>query len=392
MAASRGADTKPDTNQRVAQARWGAWPGAEWLVVATAAAAFVIAAMATTGDHRAFDIVMLVFAVVPFVLVAVSRRVPSWVMFGTIPPTFAFVLDGGSYISAALMAMALFLAVPAVSRRTGVIAAAVSAASFVVVAIVRREPVLLATSIGMIASWYGGTYFATLLAQLENVRAAGESAADEAVRAERRRLARELHDLVAHALTGTMLCLTEIRLLIDSNRDGAVRALDEAERLARASLGDLRGTVRLLSEEGDPALEPPVEIDADLTTLIDGFRRSGVTISLTTIGEAREVSVASSRAVYRIVQESLTNAVRHAAGASVSIVFKWDTDGVRISITNGRGAPREDTVGMSSGRGIVGMAERATLLGGWLETGPTSKGWAVSAWVPATPFSELATP
>src|SRR5690606_37391228 len=160
--------------------------------------------------------------------------------------------DGAGISIGAIPAVALLLAVPLLSRTADFLAALFCAAVFTVVAVATSSFDWIAVGVGMFAAWAGGVSFGDLRARVRELPVAGESAADMAVRAERRRLARELHDLVAHALTGTMLCLTEIRLVLDTDREAVLHALDEAERLARASLSDLRGTVRLLSEEGDP--------------------------------------------------------------------------------------------------------------------------------------------
>ena len=144
----------------------------------------------------------------------------------------------------------------------------------------------------------------------------------------------------------------------------------------------------MLSEDGDPRLEPPIELDSDLTRLVDGFGRSGVCVAFTTSGEPLTLSVASAWCVFRIVQESLTNAARHAPGAEVGLTLEWGADGLRVTTSNGcatSGAPARD----SNGRGLLGMSERAALLGGLLEAGPTSSGWIVSAWIPATPRSAV---
>lgn len=337
--------------------------------------------------HHGTSVVLLSLAALPFAGAALGLRVPLVVLVLVTVPTGLFALGGGSVVAAALPAMALVLVVPAVSRRAGETAAAFAAAVYIAVAVARRELEWVAVAAGMAAAWSGGVLIGDLGDRVRDLRVSRSATADEAVRAERRRLARELHDLVAHALTGTMLRLTEVRLLLGNDHDASVRALDEAEGLARASLSDLRGTVRLLTEEGDPSLEPPIELESDLAQLIDGYRRSGVAVSAVTDGEPVALSVASAWGVYRIVQESLTNAARYAPGAESDISMSWGLDGVKVTISNGRAssATSADSSPDSEGRGILGMSERAMLLGGWLEAGPTSAGWMVAAWIPVAP-------
>lgn len=355
------------------------------------AAGIGVVVVAVIGFDNAPDrgraAILLFLAALPFVAFAFGWRAPRLLLVAVVAPAGLFAFDGGGVLAAALPAMALVLAVPMLPRRTGVGAAALVAAVYVAVAVGRRELEWVAVAGGMAAAWSAGMSFGQLIDRLRELHVAQSVAADDAVKAERRRLAREVHDLVAHALTGTMLCLTEIRLLLDNDRDSVLRALDQAEGLARASLSDLRGTVRLLSEDGDPRLEPPIELDSDLTRLIEGYCRSGVVVRFTMTGTPAALSVASAWSVYRIVQESLTNAARHAPGAEIDVAMAWGLDGVQVSISNGSSSSLRSAAvtADSNGRGILGMSERAVLLGGWLEAGPTSAGWTVAAWIPVAP-------
>jgi signal transduction histidine kinase len=389
------------TGAHVSRGGWTAWslfdragrPVGSWLPAGLATGAGIVALAAwPDAPHRGSSGLLLVLAVAPFAVVAAARWLPPIALVATAVPAGLFALAGGPFTSATLPAAALVVAVPTVSRRVGLAALVVTVIGYFAVAAERGEVGWCVVGVAMLLAWFAGMYFKGLLTDLRAFQDAGVTAAEDAVRAERRRLARELHDLVAHALTGTMLCLTEIRLLLDTDRAAVVRALDEAERLARASLGDLRGTVRLLSEDGDPRLEPPIALASDLAELVDGYRRTGVAIEFHTHGDAPELSVATAWALYRIVQESLTNAARHAQGADASVVLTWGGDGVKVEVSNGLGLPAQVTMAeATTGRGVVGMSERVALLGGRLEAGPTSSGWNVSAWVPVAQFSEVAT-
>ncbi|MDZ4828255.1 MAG: hypothetical protein SGJ13_17590, partial [Actinomycetota bacterium] len=138
---------------------------------------------------------------------------------------------------------------------------------------------------------------------------------------------------------------------------GLLRLILGTAPFALVLLGDLRRTVRLLSEEGDPRIEPPIELASDLVHLFDGYGRSGVSLTHTSVGESQALSVASSWGVYRIVQESITNAVHHAPGADISVTMTWGDDGVRVVIESG--LPRAaDPISHkdSAGRGQLGMS------------------------------------
>jgi signal transduction histidine kinase len=358
-----------------------------------AALGAVLVACVAWHDHgdRPFDAVLLVAAVVPFVVCALSPHRRPTLLAATIVPVFVLGLTGGSILLTLLSAIALVRLVAASDTREGLVAAGIFAIALFGVALARHEFDWIFAAIGTACIWGAGVSIGRLDARLRQLRSAQAAVADKAVQAERRRLARELHDLVAHALTGTMLSLAEIRLVLDTDREALMRALDDAERLARASLSDLRGTVRLLSEEGDPRLEPPIELNADLARLIDGFRRSGVTVEFTSSGEPLVLSVASAWSVYRIAQESLTNAARHAPGAPITLTLTWGRDGVRVVCANERArtAPKGSD---GSGRGLLGMSERAALVGGLFEAGPTSSGWAVTAFIPASPRAAVNLP
>jgi signal transduction histidine kinase len=345
-------------------------------------------------DHgrRPVDALLLTIAVVPFFVCALAPQRRPTLLVATIVPVFVLGLLGGSILLPLFAAIALVRIVAASNTREGVAAAWIFAGAFLAVAVSRREVDWVFAAIGMAAVWGAGVSIRRLDARLRELRAAQAAVADKAVQAERRRLARELHDLVAHALTGTMLSLAEIRLVLDTDREALMRALDDAERLARSSLSDLRGTVRLLSEDGDPLLEPPIELDGDLARLVDGFRRSGVTVEFTTKGEPLVLSVASAWSVYRIAQESMTNAVRHAPGGAITLTLTWGRDGVSVACANERATEPTRREGDGNGRGLLGMSERAALVGGLFEAGPTSAGWAVTAFIPATPRAAVNVP
>ncbi len=375
-------------------------PAFRWLQIAAAIGAVVTAVTIWYDEPRPDDAaVLLTLGALPFVLAAALPRLSPYILVSVVVPTGLFALEGGTAQSAVLPAMALVLAVPVLPRRTGIAAATFAGGVYLAIAVAEQDYQWVAVAAGMGAAWAGGVAFGELFDRVQNLHVAGLTATEEAVRAERRRLARELHDLVAHALTGTMLYLTEIRLVLDTDPEVARRALDDAERLARASLADLRGTVRLLSEADDPALEPPIELESDLPQLLDGYRRAGVELTYRASGTPLPLSVASAWCTYRVVQESLTNAARHAPGALVDVEMDWGQNGVMVKIRSGRGdparavspdAPSGDDV-RRPGQGILGMSERVRLLGGRFATGPTSSGWMVSAWIPAAPVDMVTT-
>ncbi|WP_327120222.1 sensor histidine kinase [Nocardia sp. NBC_01730] len=211
----------------------------------------------------------------------------------------------------------------------------------------------------------------------QKIRAA--QAADE----ERRRIAREVHDVIAHSLSVTLLHLTAARHALQTDRDvdEAVEALTDAERLGRQAMADIRRTVGLLdARPGKMVPEPGVE---DIEDLVGDFVRAGLDVRYECDGDLGVVSPAVGLALYRIGQESLANVVKHGHGASAAVRLAVDATEVTLTVENRlpAGLPAQRGAGM----GVTGMRQRAELLGGRMTVGPFDEGWAVRAGIPLAP-------
>jgi signal transduction histidine kinase len=160
---------------------------------------------------------------------------------------------------------------------------------------------------------------------------------------------------------------------------GAVRALEEAERLGRESLDEVRATVGLLRVDGDPetGVAPPLPGIVELPALIEGFRAVGAEVTLTVDGDVAATAATAGLTVYRIVQEAVTNAVKHAPGTPVTVDLRVSASGVELAVDSA-GRP-----GAGSGSGLRTMRERAEALGGTFAAGPGGRGWLVRATLPA---------
>jgi signal transduction histidine kinase len=234
----------------------------------------------------------------------------------------------------------------------------------------------------VLAAWIAGLGARKILDLVANLRATERLLAEDAAREERRKMAREVHDVVAHSMTVTMLHVNGALLALHDSPETAVEALERAQRVGSASLEDLRRTVRLLSDSSDPTLGSSVDLVEDLDRLREGFA-GAATISLTIEGNPESVPPFVGLTVLRIVQESLTNAIRHAPGADVDARVSVSDDRISMRIENSRGNSKNGREAKSgSGRGLRGIFERAALLGGQVEAGPTKDGWVVSGWVP----------
>lgn len=199
---------------------------------------------------------------------------------------------------------------------------------------------------------------------------------------ERTRIARELHDVVAHSMSLIQVQASTARYRVPDLTDQAVSEFDDIAASARSALTEMRRILGVLrTEDQATELAPQYGID-DVPALVESTRRAGAEVSLTQAIED-EVSVATQLAVYRITQEALSNAVRHAPGSAISVSLTADETDVHLLIRNESGEERTDG---SGGHGLRGMTERATLLGGGVTAGPGADGlWTVRARMPRHP-------
>lgn len=206
--------------------------------------------------------------------------------------------------------------------------------------------------------------------------------------AERNRLARDLHDSVGHALTITTLQAAAAQQVGNSDPAFVARALAAIENAGRTAMADLDHVLGLLRDEGAATATAPQRGLADLSRLVDEARAAGTTIGSDLAPDLDTVPAAVSREGYRIVQEALTNALRHATGVPVDLRVRRVPGGLQIDVTNpvpaaAEGMATARTAGGGVGRGLIGMAERVRVLGGDLETGRRDGQWLVSARLPA---------
>jgi signal transduction histidine kinase len=220
----------------------------------------------------------------------------------------------------------------------------------------------------------------TLIAELE---AARRSLAEQAVAEERRRIARELHDLAGHTLAAMLLHVTGARHVLRRDIDESERALRDAEAVGRASLDQIRVTVAALrtTERG---LDPPVAGSADLEALIEDYRRAGLDIEQRIAPGVAGIGGSAGTALHRICREALSNVARHAPGNRVEVELAVDGDGgracARVLVADHGRRPRPTADGPHFG--VIGMEERARSLGGHLRAAPTADGWRVEATIP----------
>ena len=253
-------------------------------------------------------------------------------------------------------------------------AAAGIVALVVVSGLVRADPVGV-TAIGIVAAfvaWYAGRRIrgrGERVAQREREQAAE---ARRVVAEERTRIARELHDVVAHRVSLMTVQAGAARTVAEADSERALRAMEAVEQAGREALNELRHLLGVLRPEADVDGLGPQPGVADLPRLIDQFRRAGVDVTSDVDGLPRDLPARVDLFTYRIVQEALTNVLKHA-GPGARAEVRLGIEGMQVVIE-----VRDDGHGAGtlpgSGHGIVGMRERALLLGGSLDAGPHPDG------------------
>jgi signal transduction histidine kinase len=211
----------------------------------------------------------------------------------------------------------------------------------------------------------------------------------KAVRAERLRLARELHDIVSHAVTGMMLQAAGAQALLRPTDERLRTSLAVIEATGVEAMGELHRMLGLL-HAADPDLVPgsvaPGPTVADIPTLLKLAAEAGRNLRLVQEGKASALDPSVETAAYRIVQEGLTNSGKHAgSSAEVTVTLNWSENELEVAVIDRSRGPRSltDRGAMpSSGRGLRGLTERVSLVGGTLTSGPTADGFALIARLP----------
>lgn len=197
---------------------------------------------------------------------------------------------------------------------------------------------------------------------------------------ERVEIARDLHDVVSHTLAVVGVHLNVALDAFDSDPDEARESLRLAQEVRGRAMTDLKSLVNVL-REGSSLPAAPADDLRGLDRLAEQVRAAGLTVSLNEFGESGDVPAPVATAVYRVVQESLTNTVRHASASRVAVTLRYAPASVLVDVQDdGRGA--SDLTDPTDGHGIAGMRERVAALGGALTAGPGQSGFTVRATIP----------
>jgi signal transduction histidine kinase len=234
-----------------------------------------------------------------------------------------------------------------------------------------------------ITSWTIGLTVRGQREHTARVEAQREDDARRAATDERIRIARELHDVVAHHLSVIVVQAEAAQEVLATRPDRAGAAMATVADTARGALGELRRVLGVL--RSDAALAPAPDLGS-VDELVASVRQAGLDVEVRTEGDARPLSGVVSLAAYRVVQESLTNVLRHAAARRAEVALAYDEDALVVTVSDdGRGTgpgPGKP----AGGHGLAGMRERVTVLGGRLDAGPRAEGgFAVRARLPLAP-------
>jgi signal transduction histidine kinase len=274
----------------------------------------------------------------------------------------------------------------AARSRTAAIGLGLLAALAPVMAALIQDPPEIAVGIwilGIAFPWVLGRKEAREVDLAGQLDATRRELAEQALLAERRRIARDVHDFVGHGLAAVMLQVTSARHVLRRDPVAVEEALRSAEDVGRRSMRELRRTVALLRSDDEVAVMPPVPSASEIRALVDQARAGGLAVELRTHGDLSLIAPGVGVALYRISQEALANAARHAPRARTVL---------EIEVGDGRACLVAETTGPTvagsagePGRpryGLIGMRERATALGGEFTAGPTTEGWRVSCRLP----------
>jgi signal transduction histidine kinase len=341
----------------------------------------------STRDGDALGVALLALMNLPLVA---RRRHPLAVFGAAAAATVGIHAIGypgelGLWPALAVYSLAAYAPDPRMARMWGLFAGGIFAVLGVIAVFADPDPGIVAGAVGWAGAWLGGDITRQRRERIAALEERAERAEREAERErrlaaaeERTRIARELHDSAGHAMNVILVQAGAARLLQDRDRRTSREALETIEDVARATLGEIDRLVHALREDGSGGDLAPLPGIADIDELAERHRASGLDVTVRREGAARRLDTGVDRAVYRIVQESLTNAARHGDGAA-EVVLHFGDGALDVAVSN----PVEGNApAPGGGHGLAGMRERAALLGGELEAGRADGEFRVRAVLP----------
>jgi signal transduction histidine kinase len=348
--------------------------------------AFALVAVITQPSSAA-DLALTAVPVAAFGLWAFALNVPLAAVSVAIVVPVVVAQRAGELEPIMFNACLLSFAAARWSRSVGVAVSLglLAAATPVLVALV-QDPAEVAVGIWVVAMvfvWVVGRAIARQERLMVELAGARRQLAEQALLAERRRIARDVHDFVGHGLAAVMLQVTSARHVLRRDAEAAEEALRSAEAVGRRSMQELRRTVTLLRSDDVAGVSAPVPSASEIPALVEQARAGGLAVELHTRGDLSRIPAGVGLAVYRIAQEALANAARHAPRARTVLGLEL-ADG-RVALVAETSGPLVAASASERERpryGLIGMQERATALGGEFAAGPTRDGWRVRCELP----------
>jgi signal transduction histidine kinase len=369
------------------------------LALATLSMLALIGGASDAGGREPLSVFLLLMESLPLVF---RRKWPVAVLAVTFGATIlhAYLATGDSLNEGLGSLVALFTVAERTERRVSVTAALVVAATFTALALSKVGASaafsgLVSTLVAVAVVWALGDWVRTrrrYLAAIEEsarlLEADHEERDRRALQDERDRIARELHDIVTHHVSVIVIQAGAGLTALDQRPAQTRTALEAIDRTSRQALTDMRRMLGILGEPeaaADSSREPQPGL-ARLGELIEEVRAAGLPVELAVEGERRPLDDGIELSAYRIVQEALTNTLKHARGARARVRLGYEPRALEIEVTDQGGAGKRDLgEAGAGGRGLIGMRERVALFGGDLEAGPMTGGFRVHARLPLEP-------
>jgi signal transduction histidine kinase len=377
-------------------------------VFVTAAGLISLTAEPTPTNPTPPDVLAVVLVVVGFGVIALRRRLPVTVLVITSAAAIAYVIRDYPDNGGPVMALIALYTVACLRRRgIWVAAVVIFLAVLGISAITHPDQLNLVDYVGNVAIFgiaavFGDSvrlrraYTASLEARAADLERNQEIEAQRAVAEERLRIARELHDVVAHAMSVVAVQSGVGAHVIDSDPAEAKRILENVKVTSREALDEMRRLLGVLrqqepSGDGSPRVLAPVPGLDGVEALAQSLRESGVPVSVEFSGSRADVPPGVDLCAFRIIQEALTNVLKHAGPAAAEVVVRYEPGSVTVVVTdNGRGASATKAQA-GGGHGLLGMRERVAVFDGTLSTGPrVGGGFRVTATLPFAPASATA--
>jgi signal transduction histidine kinase len=373
------------------------------LVLAAAALAIVIGRLGTDSNFRRDDVLGTALVLLQTLPLAVRRSAPLGVLVAISAAVVIHSALGYQIVQAGTFGslVAVYGAASLTDNRRGLIAAAVSAVAVAAFFATNRAtwglPNAVSTGATWAVAWLAGTFVRIRGEQVEEAgaRAArlereNEARAREAVADERARMARELHDIVGHALNVVVIQAQGARRVLDARPEVAREALTSIESSGREALVDMERMLGVLSgTDADSGASGPQPGLAQLGGLAEHVAEAGIPVEVIVEGDRHEIPTSVDLSAYRIVQESLTNCLKHSGASRATVTVRYRPEDLEVEVVdNGRGSLESRGRVNGGGRGHLGMRERVALFGGEISVGSDTPAGGYRVWA-RLPFKSM---